>query len=899
MSDRQPPRQLPAWRRYLRFWGSNVDADVDDELRFHLDMRARDYEARGLPADDARRAAAERFGDVQGIGGALRKHDRRRERGRQRNEYMSDFTNDLRYGARAFLRTPAFTIVALLTIALGIGATTAIYSVVNAVILRPLPYPGADRLVQVWMDNRRTGLKEDIHSWPNYADLRDQNRVFSGMAGYFTRGYNLTAGCRESECEPERVVGLVSTPDMFAVLGVSPALGRGFTAGEDETGRDGVVVLGHGLWVRLFAGDRNVLGRQVRLNGRERTVIGVMPPGFAFPTRDVDVWVPLTLDPDTKQARMSFFLWAVARLKPGVPFTRAVTDLNAIGRRLEQQYDNTNREIGVYLVPLPEQIVGRTLRTSLWVMMAAVAAVLLIACANVANLMLSRAAVREREIGVRVALGAGRTRLIRQLLTESVLLSVIGAALGTALAWGGLRVLTRLAPQDIPRLDQVSIDLSVLAVTLVVAVVTGLAFGLVPALQSSRTASASALREHIRGGTSGRRAQRMRRSLVAAQIALVVVLLTGAGLLIRSFIRLQRVDLQFRTDHLLTMRFSMPGAKYPTPQARTTFQTALLDRVRELPGVAGAAFITDIFLTSTPNSTNFTLDGREMTQEERGIEIPVDAVSPEYFKVMGVPLRRGRTFTAADNLDAPQVVIINETMARRFWPNEDPVGKRFCYGGPQCGGPLLTIVGVVGDMRRTGFDKPVRYETFLPYTQLAPGTLTLVVRTIGDPLAAVAPVRAQLRSLDAEQPLFEVATMNQLLSSMVAQRRFSMTLLGTFAALALLLGVVGVYGVTSYLVAQRTREVGVRLALGAPPGQVVAMVVRQGMTVAVVGLGIGLVAALAAARLMAGLLFGVSPYDVATLLVVIAVIALATLIANWVPALRAAHVDPLSALRSD
>jgi len=899
MSEHEPSRRPPAWRRYLRFWGSNIDADVDDELRFHLDMRARDYEARGLPTDDARRAAAERFGDVQSIGGALRNHDRRRERGRQRQEYMSDLTNDLRYGTRAFLRAPAFTTVALLTIALGIGATTAIYSVVNAVILRPLPFPEADRLIQVWMDNRRTGLKEDIHSWPNYADLRDQNRVFSGVAAYYSRGYNLTAaGCRESECEPERVTGLISTPDMFAVLGVNPALGRGFTAGEDESGRDGVVVLSHGLWTRLFAGDRNVLGRQVRLNGRERTVIGVMPPGFAFPTRDIDVWVPLALDPDTKQARSSFFLYAVARLKPGVAFTRAVSDLNTIGRRLEQQYP-VNRDIGAYLVPLQEQIVGRSLRTSLWVMMAAVAAVLLIACANVANLMLSRAAVREREIGVRVALGAGRTRLIRQLLTESVLLSVLGAALGTALAWGGLRVLVRLAPQDIPRLDQVRIDLSVLAVTLAVAVVTGLAFGLVPALQSSRTASASALREHIRGGTSGRRAQHMRRSLVAAQIALVVVLLTGAGLLIRSFIRLQRVDLHFRTDHLLTMRFSLPGAKYPTPQSRNAFQGALLERVRQLPGVTGAAFITDIFLSSLPNSTNFTLEGREMTPEERGIEVPVDAVSPEYFKVMGVPLLRGRTFTAADNTDAPQVVIINENMARRFWPNEDPIGKRFCYGGPQCGAPVLTIVGVVGDMRRTGFDAPVRYETFRPYTQYVVSMLTLAVRTVGDPITAVAPVRAQLRALDAEQPVFEVASMDQLLSSMVAQRRFSMTLLGTFAALALVLGVVGVYGVTSYLVAQRTREVGVRLALGAPPSRVVGMVVRQGMIVAVVGLAIGLAAALVAARLMKGLLYGVGPYDVATLVAVTAVIALATLIANWLPALRAAHVDPLTALRSD
>ena len=895
----EPGRKPPAWRRYLRFWGADVDADVDDELQFHLDMRARDYEARGLTTRDARDAAAERFGDVHGIGGALRAHDRRRERERQRIEYMSDLSNDLHYGLRAFVRAPAFTAVALLTIALGIGATTAIFSVVNAVILRPLPYPEADRIIQVWMDNRRMGLEEDVHSWPNYADLRDQNRVFSHMAAYATGGYNITGGCREGECEPRRVAALFSTSDLFDVLRVAPAMGRGFTTQETVPGSDAVVIISHGIWTGLFGADRNILGRTVRLNGRERTVIGVLPPGFAFPNRDTDVWVPLALDEDAKQVRGSFSFSSVARLKPGIEFSRAVSDLTTIAARLEQQYPDVNREYGVHLVPLPEQVVGRTLRTSLWVMLAAVGAVLLIACANVANLMLSRAAVREREISVRVALGAGRTRLIRQLLTESVLLSVVGAALGIGLTWGGLRVLTSLAPADIPRLDQVGIDLRVLGVALGLAVLTGVAFGLVPALQSSRAAVGNALREGIRGGTSGRRAQRLRRTLVAVQIALVVVLLTGAGLLIRSFVHLQRVDLGFRPDNLLTMRLSLPGAKYQTPESRVGFFDALLERTRRIPGVQDAGLIEDIFLSATPTSTSFTIEGREMTLEERSVEVPLDAVSSDYFKVMGIPLREGRTFTAADNPTAPQVVIINENMARRFWPNESAVGKRFKYGGQDSQAPWMTVVGVVGDMRRTGFDAPVRYETFRPHTQRAVGFLTLVVRTAADPLRVMPAVRTELKAIDPEQPVYEIASMDQMLGSMVAQRRFSMALLATFASLALVLGVVGVYGVTSYLVAQRTREVGVRLALGAQPGQVVRMVVRQGMVVAAAGLAAGLGGAVAAGRLMTGLLYGVSPHDLWTLAGVTALIAVATLVANWVPALRAAHVDPLTALRSE
>jgi putative ABC transport system permease protein len=500
-------------------------------------------------------------------------------------------------------------------------------------------------------------------------------------------------------------------------------------------------------------------------------------------------------------------------------------------------------------------------------------------------------------VGVRAALGAGRGRIVRQLLTESVLLAAIGGALGVALAWGGLRLLIGMAPADIPRLDQVRVDGAVLAVALGVAALTGIAFGLVPALQAARSSLTDVLREGGRGGTGGRRGHRVRRALVAAQVALVVVLLTGAGLLMRSFLELQRVHLGFAPDGLLTARLTLPGSKYGEPPQRAAFYEALVERLRGAPGVSGVGAISTIFLTTTPNSTNFTVEGRTMTQEEQGVEVPLDAVTPDYFRVMGIPLERGRAFTAQDHADAPPVVIINASMARRFWPDEDPVGRRFKYGDSGSEAPWMTIVGVVGDMRRTGYDRPVRYETFLPHAQMPRAGMTLVLRATGDPLALVDDMRGAVRALDAEQPVYEVATMDRLLAGMVAQRRFSMTLLGAFAALALALGLVGVYGVTSYLVAQRTREVGLRLALGAEPGHVVRMVVRQGMAAAAVGVGAGIVGALAAARLMRSLLYGVGPTDVATLVGVTALIALATLLANWLPARRAARVDPLMALR--
>lgn len=812
---------------------------------------------------------------------------------------MHDLLQDLRYAVRGFARTPGFSTVAVLTLALGIGATTAIFSVVNGVLLRPLPYPAADRLVNVWMDNRRMKMAEDIHSYPNLEDLRTRNRSFVDIAAFTRGGANLTGGCREAECEPRRVNIIQATARLWPVLDVAPALGRTFTAEEEIPGQDGVVVLSHALWTQQFAGDRAILGRQLRLNGRERTIVGVMPASFRFPVSDTHLWIPLALPPQSTQNRNSFFLWAVGRLRPGVTIESARNDLAGIARAMEVEFPE-NRDLGTHLVSMEEQIVGRTMRTALWVMLAAVGAVLLIACTNVANLMLSRAAVREREIGVRLALGAGRARLVRQLLTESVALAGAGAVAGLALAWALLLLLKSFAPADMARVEGVALDGTVLVVALSLTVVTGLLFGLAPALQASRQNTTQALREGGRGSSSSRSAQRLRRVLAAAQVALVAVLLTSSGLLMRSFVALQRTDLGFVPENLLVAELSLAGSRYQQGGARAAFFEQLFERLRTHPEVASVGAIGDVFLSPLPNSTTFTIEGRARTPDIANVEVPVDPVTPDYFRTMGIPLRQGRVFTPLDaDTAAPPPVIINETMARTFWPAGDALGKRFKYGEEDSGAPWLTIVGVVADMRRTGYDAPVRHETFLPHALNPSGRMELVIRTRRDPLSAVQPLRDAVRAVDPEQPVHAIAPMESRLGEMVASRRFAMVLLVTFAALALALGLVGVYGVTSYLVTQRLPEMGVRIALGAPSTEVVGMVVRQGMVVAATGLLVGLGVAVATTRLLGSLLYGVSPLDVVTFGAAAVALLVATLLANWVPARRAATADPLAVLRAD
>ena len=874
------------YRLRALFRQREFERELKEEIDFHLSLDAMQERAGGSADDpESRYAARRRFGNVTHYG--------EETRAMTGLGFFDMARQDIRFALRTFKHSPGFTAVAGLTIALGLGATTAIFSVVDALILKPLPYPEADRIVMVWMDNRRQSLHEDFHSYPNLQDLKAQNGVLAALAPYTQGGLNLTGSG-----EPQRVVSGSLPAEGFAALGVKPIVGRLYGVENEVTGNDAVVVLSEGLWRAQFAADRDIVGKQIETNGRKRTVVGVMPKAFAFPSEDTQLWVPLVVPDGLKNARSAYAYPAIGRLKPGVSLERARTEMSAIAKRLEQQYP-TNRDYGVYLNPLPQQVVGPTLRATLWITLAAVASVLLIACANVANLLLSRAAVREREVTVRMALGASGGRLVRQLLTESVLLSVLAGLAGIGLALGGLRVLRAVAPPDLPRMDDVSLNGTVLAVSAIVTIATGVLFGLVPAMQTSRTKLSETIRDGGRGST-GRSGLKLRRAIVAAQLALVVVLLTGAGLLVKTFITLQRTSLGFDPSNVLTMTIQLPGAKYRDNKSISVFYQSLLDRVRGIPGVAGAGTVTTMMLSRTPNSGIGMAEGRPPRDED--IEVTYDAASPDFFKAIGARLIAGRFFDAGDRDSSRQVAIINEHMAKYYWPGTSAIGKRYRFGGAQADttqSRWMTVVGVVADMRRTGVDMPVRDELFAPFEQGPSNGNLLVIKTTRAPMSIVSSVRAAVRTIDPNQPIANVRTMGDMLSRLVAQRRFSMTLVVAFAVLALVLAAIGAYGVTSYLVSQRTKEIGVRLALGADPRRVTRLVVLDGMRVGLAGLTLGIIGALAVTRLASSLLYGVSPRDPATIIAVSSFLVIVVALANYFPARRASRVDPLVALRQD
>jgi putative ABC transport system permease protein len=801
---------------------------------------------------------------------------------------------DLRYGIRMLKKNPGFAFVAVLTLSLGIGANTAIFSVVNGVLLNALPYPQPEQLAMVWCDNRRQGIRDDITSYPNFVDWRDRNHTFQGMAGVTSESFNLTGAG-----EPEEIPAAFVSINFFQLIGVSPVLGRGFTAEEEQPGRDRIVILSHGLWQRRFGGDPGILNQTISLSGEPNVVVGIMPPGFQFPDK-TEMWRPLAPDERMRAARGAFWLPVVGRLKPGVTRAAAQADLDVIANQIEQQYPDM-AGYGVNVVPVLEQTVG-SIRRSLMILFGAVLFVLLIACANVANLLLARAAVRQREVAVRAALGAGRSRLVRQLLTEHMLLAVLGGVLGVWLAWWGLQLLLGLSPANIPRLENIRLDGRVLSFTLALSLLTGLIFGMAPALQTTHLKLSETLKDGGRtgvGGAGGRRAQRIRGVFIVAEVALTLALLIGAGLLVRSFWRLQQVNPGFRADHLLTLRLTLSGSKYTEGVQAVSFFERLQERLSALPGVEAVSATSGIMLPKLANSAGFTIENRPPDPSELGLELPFDIVQPNYFQTMGIPLRTGRAFTAEDARDSPRVAIVNETFVKRYFPNEDPVGKRFTFGGARPNARWITIVGVVRDTKRQGLDQPIRIEAWMPLAQRPSRSMEVVLRTTGDPLALGQAARQAVWSLDRDLPIPSIQTMEQILSERVAQRRLNMLLLGLFALVALMLTAVGIYGVMSYAVTQRTHEIGIRMALGARGADVLRMVVWQGMSLALIGVALGLAAALALTRVMEHLLFNVKANDPATFAGISLLLISVALFAAYLPARRATKVDPMVALRHE
>jgi putative ABC transport system permease protein len=809
---------------------------------------------------------------------------------------MDTLLQDLRYAVRMLLKSPGFTAVAVATLALGIGANTAIFSVVNAVVLRPLPYLDPARLMMVWLDNPRQSIHEDVSSFPNFVDWREQNRVFDPLVTFYGTGFNLTGGG-----EPEQIRGAVVSAGFFRLFGVEPLHGRGLATDENEPGREQVVVLGHGLFKRRFGADPTVVGRTVSLGGRPFTVVGVMPPGFRFPA-EAELWVPLAPTgpfADLMGSRNSLWLKVVGRLKPGVTLAQAQAQMSALAAALEKQYPDANAGYGVNLEPLHEEIVGG-IRPALMVLLGAVALVLMIACANVANLLLARAATRQKEMAIRSALGAGRRRVTRQLLTESVLLSLVGGTLGFLLALWAVDLLLALSPPGLPRLDEVGVDGRVLLFTLMVAVLTGLIFGLAPAVQTWKLDLNESLKEGGRASSEGGRSRRVRGLLVVGEMALALILLVGAGLLFKSFLHLREVEPGLDPRELLSARISLPRLKYQDGPPVVAFYDQLLERVRALPGVESASAISTLLLGRLAQSTSAQIEGRPPSSAADLIPVPYDSITPGLFRTLGTPLLRGRHFTERDDARTPPVAIINDTMARRFWPGQDPIGRRFTFGDPRQPDTVwFSVVGVTGDVKRSGLDSEPRPESFFPLAQSPDRTMTLVVRARTDAAGLAAAVRSAVWSIDPDLPVSDVRTVEELLAESVMERRFTMLLVGFFSAVALVLSALGIYGVIAYWVTQRTHEIGVRMALGARPADVQALVLRQGLRLAGLGIALGLAGAVGATRVLRSLLYGVSATDPATFAAIPALLAFVALLACYVPARRATRVDPLIALRCE
>ncbi len=811
------------------------------------------------------------------------------------------FWQDIRYGLRVMRKNPGFIAIAVFALALGVGANTAIFSVVNAILLHPINYNNPDQLVMVWEKSARRGFGQIPTSLPNFLDLRTSNSTLEDLGAFSDSYFNLTGGD-----QPERVIGVRVSASLLSLIGISPARGRLFVAGEDQPQASRVLILSNHLWQRSFGANPNLVGQTVALNGDSYTVVGIMPPDFKFPPAfsatvassqyampKADLWVPLTSDavPMLRDIRTLFM---IGRLKPGVTAEASQADMNVVASRLQKEYPAVDADMQVDVIPLSQQITG-DIRLALIVLFAAVGCVLLIACANVANLLLAKASGRQKEVAIRTALGATRMRIVRQLLTEGMLLGLAGGLLGSLLAILLLRQLVIFSPANVSIPDNIGIDWQVLAFTLLLSLLTSFLFGLAPALQASKLDLNETLKEGGRGNSGGSKQNRLRSLLVIIEVALALVLLIASGLMIKSFLRLQDVNPGFNSENLITLEMQLPEGKYADKERQAIFQQQLVQRVSQVPGVQSVGTVDNLPFSGNEFNIGVTIEGQPPLSNAERPRVFLRNVSSKYFEAMGVPLRKGRNFSDNDNLNAPLIAVINETAARRFWPNEEPLGKRLKRGRPE--NPWITVVGVVGSVSHTSLQVASQPELYLPYQQNPGLNLTLVARTTSDPKAFAGAVRREVSAIDGDLPVSNLKFMDEIIGKSVAQPRVYALLLAIFAGLALVLASIGIYGVMSYTVTQRTHEIGIRMALGARPADVLKLIVMQGMVLGVAGIIIGLIASFAITRVLASQLYGVTATDPVTFAAISILLILVVLIACCIPALRATKVDPMTAVR--
>ncbi len=870
-----------------------VRSEIDGELAHHVQMRTRDLEASGMGRAPARREAERRFGDYARIRREC--HELQLVEAKPHGAHvMSEILQDLRFAGRSLRKSPGFALVVTLTLALGIGANTAIFSIVDAVLLQPLPYDQPNELVRLWQADRLNGTRFENFSLPDFFDVEERNSVFAGVAAAAVQSLTETG----EDIEPRLVLGARVSRELFSVLGVSPILGRTFTSEEHVPGGELVAVIGYGLWMGRFGGQEGVLGRSMTLDDNAYRIVGVMGPSFAHPRPDAQIWLPLQLG-RTSVSRGAHNYRVVARLADGVTVEEAAGNLAAIAAALEEEYAADNQNRGMWPQPLHESVVGNV-RPALVVLLGAVGLVLLIACANVANLLFARGSVREREVAIRVAMGAGRNRLLRQFLTESVVLAALGGVGGLGIAFAGLQLVDLLGPAFLPRQSDIGLDMRVLLFTAVVSVATGALFGLLPALQASRPNLQTPLKQGTGGATAGASSQRLRRGLVVAEVAMAVALLSGAGLLIKSFWLLNQVDPGFNPERVVAMEIVLPASRYaqsrsdwPNLPAVLGFERGLHERLSGIPGVEAAAFALNA-PTSAGWTTQFQIPDRPLPPERQREEVRMRVASAAYMETVRVPMLRGRRLTARDDQhDAPPVALINEALADRYFPDEDPIGFRIVNWGVE-----REIVGIVKNVKFMGLNEPVPPAVYPTFARMPFGGFTLLVRTTGDPMELLPQIRLRVAEIDADLPLSNVRTLEGQLGASVAGPRFNMVLLGVFAVVALTLAAVGIYGVISYGVNQRTHEIGVRISLGANAIDLSRQIVGQGLRLALTGLGIGLAGSLVVTRVLASLLFGVGTADLPTLGVVAVMVGVVAVAAAFIPARRASRIDPMVALRN-